>query len=296
MGQKDITEKTLADYNDVFADIVNVLLFQGKQIVSPDNLENAKDKSQYKAEHAIHEEERDVSKIMKHHHIKIAMLGFEHQTKEDADEPIRIIGYDGVSYRSQLLHNQKERFPVVTLVLYFGTKHWNKGTSLYDVLPITEEWKPYVNDYRINLFEIAFLSPEQVNLFQSDFRIVADYFVQLRTNRDYKPSNIVIRHVDAVLKLMSVLTEDDRFEQAAQNTGKDRNERRDTTMCEVLDKIEAHGIATGREEGISVGREEGARETIQALQLISNGCTTLESLLNHGISTEVAEQVIQTIS
>ena len=26
MGQKDITEKILADYNDVFADIVNVLL------------------------------------------------------------------------------------------------------------------------------------------------------------------------------------------------------------------------------------------------------------------------------
>ena len=47
---------------------------------------------------------------------------------------------------------------------------------------------------------------------------------------------------------MSVLTEDDRFEQAAQNTGKDRNERRDTTMCEVLDKIVARGIATGCEE------------------------------------------------
>lgn len=27
MGQKDITEKLLEDYNDVFADIVNVLLF-----------------------------------------------------------------------------------------------------------------------------------------------------------------------------------------------------------------------------------------------------------------------------
>lgn len=34
-----------------------------------------------------------------------------------------------------------------------------------------------VNDYRINLFEIAYLSNEQVNLFKSDFRIVADYFV-----------------------------------------------------------------------------------------------------------------------
>ncbi len=30
MGQKDIAEKTLEAYNDVFADIVNVLLFNGK--------------------------------------------------------------------------------------------------------------------------------------------------------------------------------------------------------------------------------------------------------------------------
>lgn len=27
MGEKDITEKTLEAYNDVFADIINVLLF-----------------------------------------------------------------------------------------------------------------------------------------------------------------------------------------------------------------------------------------------------------------------------
>lgn len=28
MGEKDLAEKILADYNDVFADIVNVLLFR----------------------------------------------------------------------------------------------------------------------------------------------------------------------------------------------------------------------------------------------------------------------------
>ena len=33
MGEKDIAEKVLEDYNDVVADIVNVLLFQGEQIV-----------------------------------------------------------------------------------------------------------------------------------------------------------------------------------------------------------------------------------------------------------------------
>lgn len=30
MGEKDITEKILEDYNDVFADIINGLLFQGE--------------------------------------------------------------------------------------------------------------------------------------------------------------------------------------------------------------------------------------------------------------------------
>ena len=29
MGEKDMTERTLEAYNDVFADIVNVLLFKG---------------------------------------------------------------------------------------------------------------------------------------------------------------------------------------------------------------------------------------------------------------------------
>ena len=40
--------------------------------------------------------------------------------------------------------------------------------------------EPYVNDYKINLFQIAYLTYEQVNLFQSDFKVVADYFVQKR--------------------------------------------------------------------------------------------------------------------
>lgn len=32
MGQKDITEKQLEDYNDVFADIYNVLVFENDVI------------------------------------------------------------------------------------------------------------------------------------------------------------------------------------------------------------------------------------------------------------------------
>lgn len=108
MGEKDITEKMLEDYNDVFADITNVLLWRGKQVVLEDELENAKDKSQYKAEDGkIHEQERDVAKIWKKGEIRIAMCGFENQTTVDKDMPLRVIGYDGASYKSQTLSTKK---------------------------------------------------------------------------------------------------------------------------------------------------------------------------------------------
>lgn len=241
MGQKDIAEKMLADYNDVFADIVNVLLFDGKQVIKEDSLENVKDKSQYKAASQIHEEERDVSKVFNRHNIRIAMLGLEHQTDVDADEVFRVLGYDGVSYKSQLLNGRKERYPVVTLVLYFGTKRWNKATSLFEALDIADEWKPYVNDYKINLFEIAFLEPEQVAKFKSDFRIVADYFVQTRMSKDYVPSKENFKHVDEILKLFRILTDDSRFEEVQNNSdeGGARN------MCEALDRAENKGRIEG---------------------------------------------------
>ena len=38
MAEKDITQKVLEQYNDVFMDIVNVLLFNGEMVVREDDL------------------------------------------------------------------------------------------------------------------------------------------------------------------------------------------------------------------------------------------------------------------
>ena len=61
------------------------------------------------------------------------------------------------------------------------------------------------------MFEISYLTEEQVAMFKSDFRIVAEYFVQMRTKKDYTPSAIEIKHVHETLQLMSAVTHDDRF-------------------------------------------------------------------------------------
>ena len=46
--EKDIAEKTLESYSDVFADIVNALLFDGREVVREAELEDAKTSSQLK--------------------------------------------------------------------------------------------------------------------------------------------------------------------------------------------------------------------------------------------------------
>ena len=49
-------------------------------------------------------------------------------------------------------------------------------------------------------------------LFQSDFRVVADYFVQQRMNKQYVPSAQKLIHVDEVMKLFSAITNNPSFE------------------------------------------------------------------------------------
>jgi len=168
--------------------------------------------------------------------------------------PLRVIGYDGAAYRAEL--SGTERYPVLTLVLYFGDSPWGKNRTLYDAVAVPERFSPFVNDYRINVFEIAHLPEEAINYFHSDFKVVADYFVHSRKNPDYRPKDpIKFIHVDEVLKLMSVLTRDERYvELLNQEGGKPEN------MCEVLDRAEERGIIKGREEGRLEGRLEGRRE------------------------------------
>lgn len=256
MGQKDLSEKILVAYNDVFADIVNVLLFNGEKQIQPEELEDRGAKAFYKENGVLHEMERDVVKRWKKEEVRFACIGVENQTTIDQDMPLRVIGYDGAAYRAQLADEPKrqERYPVVTIVLYFGyDRKWDKPLQLLEKLAIPEKLDPYVNDYKVNLFEVAWLTDEQVEMFQSDFKVVADYFVQKRKNNGYTPTKTEIKHVEAVLQLLSVMEHDDRFVEAIYRT--DGKENRN--MCDVLDVVENRGRKEGRTEGRTEGRAEG---------------------------------------
>ena len=246
MAEKDITEKNLEALNDVFADIVNVLLFKGEQVINEKDLEADTTKSMFKADGKIHEQERDVSKFWKNGEIRISILGIENQTAQDSDMPLRVISYDGASYKQQLLDKkQKKRYPVATLVLYFGTEEkWSKAKHLYDCFEVPEKLKPFVNDYKINVFNIAFLSPKTIAMFKSDFKIIAEYFRAKRLNQKYKGSKEKLKHANETLKMFSALTGDDSFEKVY-NEGNFK--KGGITMCDVVERIRNDGRTEGQE-------------------------------------------------
>ena len=167
---------------------------------------------------------------------------------------LRVIGYDGAAYRTQL--SQKNRYPVISLILYFGDKPWGKSRSLYDAIEVPEEFRPFVNDYKINVFEIAHLPEETISYFHSDFKIVVDYFVHRRNDPDYRPKNPdKFQHVDELLKMMAAITHDDRFVEAMEG-GKPRD------MCELLDRVEEKG----RQEGVDATRVESIKTLMRKLK------------------------------
>ena len=48
MAEKDIGEKLLEDYEEVFADIINVLAFHGERLLKPERLAAGPTVSRYK--------------------------------------------------------------------------------------------------------------------------------------------------------------------------------------------------------------------------------------------------------
>ena len=97
------------------------------------------------------------------------------------------------------------------------------------------------------IFEIAYLSDEKVAMFQSDFKIVANFFVNKRRNKNYVPDDkTTFRHVDEVLKLLSVMTGDNRYEQILADKKGVKN------MCDVAQRLEDRGIQKGMQRGINI--------------------------------------------
>ncbi len=171
-------------------------------------------------------QERDVAKFWEKGGIRLAFIGLEDQVNIHRAMPLRVIGYDGAAYRDELnkmkpgddIDDGPDKaplpfYPVITLVLHFDyERRWTAPRTLKECFPnVPPELDPYINDYRLHVFEIAWLPDETIQQFKSDFRFVADYYSQMRKNGQWNPMPGKVRHVKELFELWNALTNDKRF-------------------------------------------------------------------------------------
>ena len=189
--------------------------------------------------------------------------------------PLRVIAYDGACYRSQMLKKDTKEFcKIITLVLYFGDNHWKDDKELREVINQESGNEELFQNYKLNVFDIAYLTEEQIKMFQSDFGIIADYFVKRRkgykTIENHKP----IKHVDEMLKFMRIFAEDERFLQLDVK----KNEKGEVTMCTILDTAINKGISQGITQGKIIG-ENAILELVKIL-LANNQIKDIDKIYN----------------
>ncbi|MBQ9274690.1 MAG: Rpn family recombination-promoting nuclease/putative transposase [Succinivibrio sp.] len=192
--EKDLSQKALIKIEDIFADIINTLIYKGKQKVLPSALTELSEQGQLQAFGRIFERERDVLKQWSDQAgFRISLLGVEMQSASDPYMPLRILVYDASNYGWMLTQlsdpEQKPRVkpvPVITLVLYHGLEPWHGPTQITGCFKVPEGLEDFVSDYHINVIDVGALPREVIDTFRSEYREFADYLWQWRHNGCYR--------------------------------------------------------------------------------------------------------------
>ena len=250
-----MAEKKLEDYPEVFTDIVNTLLFSDSSIRLDENkIVDGPTESIYKAEEQDKEQRRDT---FKYYNIGnkgilfcVAAYGIENRSTIDNVMPVRIMNYDASAYKSQVFDikssskqtNQKRKriYPVITIVLNFSEKEWKTSRSLHDMMALPSDLAKYVQDYKINVFDVAFLEDDVIEKFTSDFKVVARFFKDKRLRLEANDT-IEIKHPAEIADLFSVFTGDEGYRNAVPNVIKKKEKGEVITVCTYTETIRDSG-------------------------------------------------------
>ena len=214
MGFADTVTKAYMKDNTVFADAFNYLIYGGKAVVDPKQLQEldtteialpfgTQDAESKQPEEAV-QKYRDVLKsaiIKQDDAAAYILLGIENQTDIHYAMPVRNIIYDALQYGKQVAdiaarhrasdgdakgHSRGEYLsgfyredkitPVITLVLHFGANEWDGPLSLHEMMAVQDPaLLHFVQDYQIHLIDPAKLSAEDLGRFSSSLREVIGY-------------------------------------------------------------------------------------------------------------------------
>lgn len=284
MAEKNLYLNRLLSDPVYFADLVNGVLFDGRQRLNPKELTPVADLSGvvYAGPDGIKrslERHRDVT-MRAGDGQRYAVIALENQAEVHYAMPVRSMLYDALDYAEQVrkkarsyrenggkltgsellsgLQKEDRLVPVVTIILFWGTSGWDGCKGIHQLLGLEDEdadpglrdLAPYIPDYRINLINAA--DPGELTRFQTHLQQI---FGVVKYNRDkerlyrYVHENrtaLCEMNETAKLALLSVIGEQKRLQRMLEES---REEEPD--MCKAIDDLIADGEARG-EERLSV--------------------------------------------
>lgn len=189
MGKPNIVTKRYMQDNARFADICNFYLFDGRQVIKPEDLAE-RDVTELALPKGLENTEavekvRDILKgccVKNAAGITYLIIGIENQNDTHYAMVVRNMLYDALNYSSQMETSAKQHrkykdvtgaeflsgfakeeklVPVITLTIYWNTGSWDGARSLHEMLEVRDKSiLNYVSDYKLNL-----IVPEEIEDF-----------------------------------------------------------------------------------------------------------------------------------
>ena len=293
MSIQDTATKQYVSEVEVFADVFNYLIYDGEQVIKPEQLTDM-DTTQYVIPY--HEDEkgkpeaaqkyRDTLKtlaVKTDDRYTYLVLGIENQSHVHYAMPVRNMLYDAMQLEKQVrdlasqhrkegkngtseeylsgMRKEDRLSPVITLVINFGGKKWDAPLSLREMYgEQPEKVLPFIQDYRVFMIDPMEMSDNDLQKLNSSLREVLAY---IKYQRDKA-------------RMEKLLNEDSKFScletnaalviNAMTNAGIAIDPNKEAVnMCEAIRQMVDEGIMLGEKRGEERGEKRGEMQKTLAI-------------------------------
>ena len=242
--KQDALFKQLFSHDDVFADIVNAVLFQGEQVVSASDIQNEDtDVSCFIEGYGSINRNRDSLKKVTVNGIHY-LIGIEHQSHINKYMGNRVRLYDALTVHKHITQ-KKELYHVVTIVLYVGEKRWEKNKNFDEMIGnkshLLEEYATY------KMLPVVDLGDYDYHLFNGQYMYNLTKGIQAIYQWDMEKIRGVKLEKEAAL-ILSTLAGNEEIYNYIEMKKED-----DVDMCKSFELFERRSIEKGVVQGIKQG-------------------------------------------
>ena len=244
--------------NDVsFASFINAVVFEGEQLIRPENLVRYENDTAFIINDSkrIEDKKRRRDIVVKSDVNGIyCILGVEHQSSVDQAMVVRCAIYEMLEYLKQLENKEYKRLvPQIMVAFYTGPKKWNVPVKLSDYFEIPEELKKYFNDWKIILVDVKEMDTSKISDEQTRYFIEA---IQAMYKGSYEDLKRLKRMKKENFLYAAIITGSiDQVENVLEGDEID--------MCEGMERMAEGFRKEGEVRGVIRGRSEGKLEEKQ---------------------------------